>query len=255
MGQISFMRRFSLYIAVISLFLFSCSKKDQAPDTPVRGSLSGTIQAWNDKTSSLTDASGILVKISNLNNFSAVTDAAGRYTIDNVPYDIHDVEISKTGYGTLKVFGITHDGTGSNTGTIVPTISFGQLSTTTVTGLSVAGNTINGTPGVSFNYVISPVPGTSNRAFVRYFLSTSPTVSSSEYMAYSIVYNFSNLSNITGFTTNELLGMGFSSGQTVYARMYGDSFRANDYLDPNTGQRVFPNINPAAAAAVSFIVP
>lgn len=249
------MSRYIVYFAAVSLFLVSCSKKDQAPETPVRGSFSGTIQAWNDKTGSLSDASGILVKISNLSNFSATTDASGRYTIENVPYNIHDVEISKTGFGTLKVFGITHDGTGSNTGTIVPTISFGQLSTTSVTAFSVAGNTINGAPGVSFNYTISPVPSTSNRAFVRYFLSTSAAVSSTNYMAYSTVNNFSNLSNITGFTSSELLGMGFTTGQTVYVRMYGDSFRSNDYLDPNSGIRVFPNINPTAAPAVSFIVP
>jgi hypothetical protein len=58
-----------------------------------------------------------------------------------------------------------------------------------------------------------------------------------------------------GFTASELYAMGFSTGQTVFIKLYGDSYQSNDYDDPLTGKTVFPNLNQASAAAISFIMP
>jgi hypothetical protein len=54
---------------------------------------------------------------------------------------------------------------------------------------------------------------------------------------------------------NDLLNAGFSSGQTLYVKAYGDSFWSNEYFDPELDRKVFPNLNKNAAAAVSFVVP
>lgn len=241
-------------LASIAL-LISCKKESNTSGKPLSGKLMGTVQAWDDKLLNNADAAGVKVTITNLSNVSTLTDATGKYSFENLAFDTYDLEFSKTGHGTYRVFGITHTYNASSTYTQVPLVGFGKFSTTTVTALSVNGNTINGEPGVSFNYGISPAPSVASRAFVRYFLSTSPAVSYSDYMAFSDVINFSNLSNITGFSQSQLIGMGFTSGQTVYVKMYGDSFRSNDYINPNSGKTIFPNINPTAAAAVSFIVP
>jgi len=244
------------FIMTITI-IASCSKDKPTDNKPTAAKLIGTIQTWDDKTTSTTDASGVTITISNLTNVTATTDAAGKFSFESLGFDSYDFVISKAGYGTYKVYGINHayNINSSATYTLVPSISFGKISTTTITALSVSNDSLNGEPGVSFNYSISPAPSASSRAFVRYFLSTSPDVSSTNYTAYSAVANFTNLSNNTGFTTNQLIGMGFIPGQTVYAKMYGDSFISNDYLDPNTGKRVFPNINSTSAPAVSFIVP
>lgn len=243
-------------IVLMAVLMVSC-KKDPVTPTVTGGKLTGNIQTWDDKTTSTTDQAGITVAVTNTTGYTATatTDATGKYSFDNLPYDIYDFTLSKSGYGTLKVYGVANTNGGTGVTTIVPTIGFGKLSTTTVTSLSVSGNTFNGQPGVTFNYGISPAPSTSSRAFVRYFLSTSATVSNTNYTAFSTLYNFSNLSNVTGFSANDLIGMGFTSGQTVYVKMYGDSFKSNEYQDPNTGKWVFPNINTTTAAAVSFIVP
>jgi hypothetical protein len=248
------------YLVIILLggSFISCSKSDSTPTVPTAGNMFGTIQTWDDKTISTSDQAGVTITITNLANKSTTTDAQGKYSFANLPYDQYDIEISKTGYGTMKVFGITHayNAAAATVGaTQIPNISFGKKSTTTVTALSVSGNNVLGEPGVSFSYTISPAPTPASRAFVRYFLSTTSDVSPTKYFAASAVVNFSNGSAITGFSTSQLVGMGFTSGQTVYAKMFGESFITNEYFQPNLGYKVFPNLNLTSPPAVSFVVP
>lgn len=56
-------------------------------------------------------------------------------------------------------------------------------------------------------------------------------------------------------TQTELLSAGFTSGQQVYVRAYGDSFWDNAYDDPAISKRIFPNLNGTTVAATSFVVP
>lgn len=248
-------RHYSFLLVTLVFLVSSCDKKDSDNNPPSGANLNGSIQTWDDKLNSTTDGAGITVTITNLPGVSTTTDANGRYSFVNLPFDTYDLSVSKAGYGTYRVFGITHSYNAAQSFTQAPLIGFGKTSTTTVTGLSVSGNTFNGEPGVSFTYNLSPIPSTASRAFVRYFLSTTADVSSTNYRAFSTLLNFSNLSNNTGFTQSQLISMGFTSGQTVFVRLYGDSFKSNDYFDPNLGRDVFPNINPATVPAISFVVP
>ncbi len=184
-------------------------------------------------------------------SMTTTTDATGRFSFSNVPYDSYELSFLKSGYGTYRIFGLSHD----SASTQIPHFSVGRTATTTVTTLTVAGNTFQGEPGVRFNYNVGSAPTTTNRAFVRYFLSTSNTVSPTNYTAFSELINFTNNSAETGFTTRELISMGFTSGQTVWVRMFGDSWRSNDYFDPNLRRRVFPNVNTTSPAAISFVIP
>lgn len=241
---------------IVSLFLccillISC-KKDSPPPIP-NGDISGTLQTFDDRLTALTDAGGFVVTLSNPagSNMTTTTDANGRFTFVGVPYDSYELSFLKSGYGTYRIFGLSHD----SATTQIPHFSVGRTSTTTVTILNVAGNTFQGEPGVRFTYMIGSVPTTTSRAFVRYFLGTNNNVSPTNYTAFSELINFTNNSAETGFTTRALISMGFSSGQTVWVRMLGDSWRSNDYFDPNLRRRVFPNINTTSPAAISFVVP
>ena len=238
------------------LFVTSCDDENP-PSIPTIGNLIGSVQTFDDKTASTGDNVGVLITASNLTGqtFTATTNNLGRYTFDDLPFDNYQFEISKDGYGTLRVFGISHVKTSDGSSTNVQNITFGKKSTTTVTKLSFRNFLYNGEVGVSFEFGLSPVPTPSNRAFVRYFLGDFADVSNTKFKAKSDVINFSNLSANTGFTREKLLEMGFTSGQTVFVRMYGESFISNNWEDPTSGLEVFPNINPNTVAAVSFIVP
>lgn len=253
-----FHKGFFLIISLFSaLFVIACSDDNDTPSLPTRGILLGNIQTFDDKLVSTNDAGGVTVTASNLTGqtFSATTDNTGRYTFNELPYDNYQFEISKSGYGTLKVFGISHVYVKDVISTVVQNIPFGKTSTTTVTGLTFNDFLLNGEVGVSFDYILSPVPTSSKKAFVRYFLGPFADVSNTKFTARSEVFSFSSLSANTGFTKERLLEMGFTAGQTVYVRMYGDSFISNNWEDPTSGIEVFPNINPTTVAAVSFVVP
>lgn len=242
-----------LIILVCLTGITSCTKEPNETPAPAGGTLSGTVQLWDDKTNMLTDNSGAVITVDDLTGTSATTDASGKFTFTNLPYDLHDFTVSKTGYGSYKLFGVSHK---SNTsGTVLPNIQFGKQATTSVTSLTVSGNSYNGTSGVSVLYSVAPTPTASNRGYVRYFLSTDQSVSSTNYMYASPVLSVLNNNVTGGFGKEDLLTAGFKSGQTVYMRLYGESVQSNVYTDPNVGIRTFPNVNPNTIAAVSFVMP
>ena len=231
----------------------SCTNKADETPAPAAGLLSGRIQLWDDKITTLTDNSGATVTVDDLTNTTAQTDGTGKYNFANLPYGLHDLTITKAGYGSYRLFGISH--TANPTGTTLPAVQLGKLATTSVTSLSLSGTTYNGSPGVSVLYSVSPTPATANRGYVRYFLSTDKGVSNTNYAYASSVLSVLNNNTTGGFTKEELLTAGFTSGQTVYLRIYGESVQSNAYTDPNVGITVFPNSNPNTVAAVSFVMP
>ncbi|MCG9900503.1 MAG: carboxypeptidase regulatory-like domain-containing protein [Hydrotalea sp.] len=240
-----------LFLLMIASSWVACKKESQP--AVATGSIGGSLQTFDDKLTALSDAAGFTVTLSNpaATNMTTTTDATGRFSFSGVPYDSYELSFSKTGYGTYRIFGLSHD----SASTQIPHFSVGRTSTTTVSSLSVSGSTFQGESGVRFTYTVAPTPTTTNRAFVRYFLGTSNMVSPNNYTAVSDLINFTNLSAETGFTQRALISMGFTTGQTVWVRMYGDSWRSNDYFDPNLRTRVFPNLNSTSPAAISFVVP
>ncbi|RZK34624.1 MAG: hypothetical protein EOO61_13275 [Hymenobacter sp.] len=108
---------------------------------------------------------------------------------------------------------------------------------------------------MSVLYSVAPIPTAINRGYVRYFLSTDPAVSSTNYTFTSPIVSVLNNNVTGGFTKEDLLTAGFKSGQTVYLRLYGESVQSNTYVDPNVGTRVFPNLNLTTVEAVSFVLP
>jgi hypothetical protein len=239
------------FVCILSLSLItSCGNDDDPVPQPSKGSITGTVDAYDDKTTSIADRSGFTVALGSTGK-TATTDASGRFSFADVAYDSYDLTVSKTGFGTFKIFGVNLQSTSLN----VPTITMGSVSTTAVTSLTYNNNQYNGVAGASYIYSTSPAPTTTNRGYTRSFLSTSNGVSSTNYTAFSAVR--SNASNNVngGFTADELYGFGFRTGQTVYLKMYGESLFSNAYLDPSTGKTVFPNLNSTSPAAISFIVP
>lgn len=242
-----------LYGLLWLMTVVSCTNKSDETPVPAAGPLSGSIQLWDDKTSTLTDNSGVLVMVDDLANTSAQTSATGSYSFASLPYGLHDLTIMKTGYGTYRLFGVSH--TATTNGTTLPAVQLGKLATTSVTSLTTSGATYNGSPGVSVLYSVSPTPTSTNRGYVRYFLSTDKGVSNTNYKYASSVLSVLNNNTTGGFTKDDLLTAGFTSGQTVYLRLYGESVQSNAYTDPNVGVMVFPNSNPTTVPAVSFVMP
>lgn len=230
------------YLAVVG-FLVSCGSDTPAP-APTSGTISGSVLLF-DEGSARQDDAGMKVTVENSSPaISAVTDAAGKFQLPNVPFGNHVLVYEKAGYGTFKRAVTDHKLT-STPLTDIP--SLGKLSTTTVTAVEL---TKSGTTLITA-VVTSPVGNAGNRRYIRYFFSDTPDVSNTNYKGFSPTYVVQDAPYSKNFTGAELAGFGVSATGTLHVRVYGDSFFTNDYVDPVSNKRVFPNLNATTVASQS----
>ncbi len=248
-------RIFGYAYMLLLLFTFSCSKKESSPIVPpvssIEAPIYGEVMLYDESTLEV-EKNGMTVSVDSTSPpLKSVTGPDGKFFIPYIGFGKKALIFEKPGYGTFKLYGINH-AYNNGTGTLItPIPSLGKLSTTTVTGLSaaVAAN------AVTISVITSPAANNNAPKYLRIFLSTRSAVSNSIFQkALETVVVKMSPSDKT-LTKAELNTLGFTSGSTVYARVYGDSFWSNSYDDPIAGRTVFPNLNPATVTAVSFIVP
>lgn len=227
----------------------SCSKEeDPTPEPITKANIIGSVNLYNEGVTEI-DNSNMIVKVEGT-GISASTDADGDFTLSDVAFGTYSLIYEKSGYGTFKKFDIEHTNTGSST-IIMENPSLGESSTTKVTDLTVS---VNGND-VLVSITTDPAGSNSNTRYIRYFLSTDSNVSNENYTFYSPgLISQINPNEIT-LSQSDLTNAGFSSGQTVHVKAYGDSFWSNEYDDPDLGRKVFPNLNMTSVNSVSFIVP
>jgi hypothetical protein len=231
---------------ILILFITSCNSNDDSPAAATRANISGSVNLYNESTNQV-DNSNMTVSVLGT---MPVTDAQGKFVLSNVPFGTYTLEYTKNGYGTYKKFGVVH-GTNGQATALTATPSLGQVSTTSITGITASTSANQVVLSISTN----PGGSAANRRYIRYFLSTSQSVSATNYSYYSPVFT----SQINPFEktilATELISAGFTSGQQVYVRAYGDSFWDNAYDSPEFNRRIFPNLNANTVPAATFIVP
>ena len=228
----------------------SCSKDEDPMDTRTNANINGSVNLYDEATT-LVDKSGMNVRVEGLTStIEATTDTDGKFTLSAVPFGTYTLVYEKAGFGTYKLFELNHSRSGASTNiTNVP--SLGQTSSTQITDLTASVN------GSDVNLTITSNPGGSNgnSRYMRYFLSNSSDVSDQNYTYYSDVFVSSINPKEISLSASALSAAGFSSGETVFVKAYGDSYWSNSYDDLDLERRVFPNLNPSSAAAVSFQMP
>ena len=239
-----------LTFGLMSLLIFtSCSKDDDPTPEPItKANIIGSVNLYDEGVTQI-DNSNMTVQVQGT-GLSAITDADGDFTLLDIPFGTYAIIFEKSGFGTFKKFDLEHTNTGSST-IITENPSLGEISTTQVTALT---SSVNGND-IQISITTNPAGNNGNTRYVRYFLSADPNVSNENYTYYSPgLVSQINPFEIT-LSQNNLSGAGFSSGQTVYVKVYGDSFWSNEYDDPDLGRKVFPNLNMTSANSVSFVVP
>jgi hypothetical protein len=255
------MKKILLGLTASVIILAACKKDSTTPAAAETGNLNGTIKLYDDKTNALADASGVTISVIGNPEKTVVTGAGGSFSLTGLPFDNYDLAFSKTGYGTYKIFGIEHRRQpGTPAGSISQTqisrvINLGAVSTTAVSALTALDNTYNDQPGIEYSYTLSPAPSASNRGYVRALLSKNKPLSAVNFLSYSEVKSVISNNAKGGFTAEDLYGLGFNKGDSIYVRVYGESFYSNDYTEPNTGKRIFPNLNAVSAEPVGYEVP
>lgn len=239
-----------LTFSLIALLgISSCSKDETPTPTPItKANITGSVNLYNEGTIQI-DNSSMTVKVEGITPaISALTDANGDFTLSDVPFGTYTILYEKSGFGTFKKFDIEHE---NNATAILNTPSIGEISTTQITNLeaNVSGNDI------IISVTTNPAGSNGNTRYVRYFLSTDSNVSSENYTYFSPgLVSQINPKEIT-LSNNDLTSAGFSTGETIFVKVYGDSFWSNEYNDPNLGRNVFPNLNMTSTNSVSFVMP
>jgi hypothetical protein len=241
--------KYLTFSLMVLLGISSCSKdEDPTPDPITKANITGSVNLYDEGTTQI-DNSNMTVKVEGTTpSISATTDANGDFILADVPFGTYTILYEKSGFGTFKKFDIEHV---NNATAILNTPSIGEISTTQITNLqaNVSGNDI------IISVTTNPAGSNGNTRYVRYFLSTDSNVSSENYTYFSPgLVSQINPKEIT-LSNNDLTSAGFSTGETVFVKVYGDSFWSNEYNDPDLGRNVFPNLNMTSTNSVSFIVP
>lgn len=228
----------------------SSCKKDPAPLPLTKANIVGTVNLY-DEGKILIDKSGMKVTVVGTTPvISTISDGNGKYVLTDVPFGKYTLSYEKSGFGAFKQIGLQHTNTGSAT-IITDAPSLGQSSSTQVTALTV--NTVG--KDVILTITTNPAGSNANTRYIRYFLSTSATVNADNYSYFSPGFVSQINPKTVTLTTANLTDAGFSAGQTIYVKAYGDSFWSNDYEPSTVGKKVFPNLNITSSSAVSFVMP
>ena len=223
---------------------------DPIPVPIVDGDIIGAVDLYDESTTNLSNEGMIIAVGQSVPLITGVSNINGEFILQDVPFGTYTLIYSKDGFGTYKIFDVGHQNSGVNT--VIPhTPSLGQLSSTEVSELTVE---IDGN-NVVLTVTTNPGASSNDPGYIRLFYDDQFNVSSVAYDQYSdgIEIKINPFEII--LTKTNLNNMGYASGTTVFAKVYGDSYFSNDYEDPTLGYRVFPNLNSVAAPPVSFVVP
>lgn len=244
------MKRVKLIGLVLVLALATaCSKDDDNHPEPAKADIFGFVSLYDEGTNKLDDASMAVYIDGKKDMYSATTNSDGRFSIKDIELGTYTVVFAKNGYGTYKIYDVKVESDEGHVSLNTP--SLGQLSTTEVTSLIA---NIDGSD-VVLTYETSPAGNSNSPKYIRYFFNDDSNVSSDVYKHYTEVYEIKSNPHEREFSKNDLIDMGFKSGDKVYVKVYGDSFWSNEYDDPDLSRKVFPNLNANSASEVSFVVP
>lgn len=233
---------------ITGIFFSSCSiGGDVTPPAKTSGKLTGSVTLYNERDS-LVASDGMTISIEGT-SLSTITGTDGKFAFSDLPFNTYNFIYSKTGYGTFKLFKFRYSV--DSPFAVIPNQLLGESSGTTVTSLT----TTVTTDSVLISYRVSPEPTSTQKASIRLFFSTDAAVSSTQYMGFSKISIFGHSPSHTGFTKTDFYDMGFTSGQTIYVRCYGDSYFSNTYGDPVSSIKIFPNVNTTTVGAESFVLP
>jgi len=240
-----------LIISIVLISAFACKRTtDPTPYPIVDADIQGAVNLYDEGTTRLNN-DGMTVSVEqSIPTIASLTNINGEFILQDVPFGTYTLVYSKEGYGTFKLFDVENKNTGWTN--ILPDIpSLGQRSSTRVIELTSETDGNN----VIITVSTDPAASVNNARYLRLFFDDQFNVGNTNYD------QFSNTISIMGnpfemiITNTNLNDMGYASGSTVFLKVYGDSFYANDYEDPTLGYRVFPNLNLTTAPAITFVVP
>jgi len=260
------------YIFLIFVLCNSCKKETAVEGPPGAagsqgmdgrlldtGTLSGRLSLYNEFSWPVADSSGVTVQLKAGNNTrTATTDASGNYFFHELAAGTYNLTYEKTGFGTMKVFGVAHS-PGSSLPTIIPEIYMLQ------TPLRTAIDSITIT-ATSFFYIFLRIHvDTSSLNYIQYpgnfvlLIGKNPGLNTTNtplsdlsqyilpdgYGAYTLVIDRSLLGGAGNTTDTYYITLG-TYNRWIHKLKNPDYFfdtsGFSDYPNPENGSVVYPNL-------------
>ena len=250
----------NLCCLLVAFAVAGCSG-DTGPQGPagpaLTGAWTGFVSLHDEYGGPLASDSGVTVTASP-GSSTSVTCHDGSYTLSNLKTGVYTVTFTGTGMGTF----IRDAGQFVGGGTVVlATINFSQQSTGMIQNLAFAFNAAQDTLFATGTVNAPAVTGYPR--YIRLFYSGAASVGPAvaNYTVTGPVagtaYRVTHTTFSIAITGADLAGLqhAFTSGSTVNAVAYGDSFYNNSYTDTTTGKVVYPNVGPTASNVVQFVMP
>jgi hypothetical protein len=263
-------------LGIALLLILACNKNSNQHSITVpdviqaekrRGNITGVLRVYDTDGKEIPDAGGITIKIEQT-NVTTQTAKNGTWTLDSIPFGTYDISCTKPGFGTSRIMGLYHAAVNHATTHVGYNRYMSMISTINITKVvvrklsesapEIAALIASGLikeDGILFNPVF--VNSSADDKAVRFFFSTSPDVSSTNFMV-TEKQRFSGKetgSENDNFKLSWWIDNGFTPGQTIYLKAYGDARISDDYEDAITGLSIFPSLSANGSPVVSFVLP
>lgn len=227
---------------LVAFSLFSCKKiiEYQGPT----GELKGKVYLYS--TNAIINYSGVKVTLQGSNSLETLTDAGGNFAFENLPTDIYDLIITKDSFATYKNF--SYQFIGGSIPANIGVIELPKLYYSTITDLEA--DTFS-----NFGYTQINITANLNStgSYFRYYISTDPKVSYSNYQFTGRITSYSEKINYTIYA-NDL--QNFDVNTRLYLIIYpGSYFLDTYYTDIQTGNLIYLINSNMPSDIVSFVIP
>jgi len=239
------------YILFTLLLLFAACREKEIVEIGGTGVLKGAVACYDSPYYGSNGDGFVNITVEGTEPLRTLqTDAAGNFQIDNLRMGTYNLVFERAGYGTSRVQGLAFVGGDEP---LVTSFVLYKLPAVEITDFKlnvIKYNNVWLDATVQFDSPDNPVI---RSGFMRFYLSDAPDVSPTRYReTMTTPFDISSGYARTSFTLNTNV---FPSGTDLYVVAYPCADEAQNYIDMDTGTRIFTSVGPKGSSAIKILVP
>jgi hypothetical protein len=221
------MKKFLIFFS-FTLLLISCTKSD----TTNQSDLVGYVKLHDMSGNPMDNNGGISINAEiNGKDLSINSDKTGKFVFSNLETGTYNLTYSGVNLPTIKKYGVTHTGIGSN---FIGSLNISPKAEFKITIFQVTGTT-TGSYKFSGNYSVNEPRN------IIVFFGKSSNVSKDNFLHTMTISGVNGqLPNTINYSNSNLTAKGFVLGETIYAIGYPSTAFPNSYIELETGKLVYP---------------
>lgn len=241
------MKRLLFLFVSFPFFLSSCGG-DSSTGPILRGDIWGYMELYDQDGRLLTDHSGVSVSLEGT-EYTAVSDAEGRWALKDVPAGIYQVTFRKEGFDWTKV----QEQFVGNGDLFLGTRPLGRIPTFGVSDFTVSVDSVN--LRLHFSGTFSDVPPEEVSRNLSVFISTDSTSFKKTRTAHVGTMSGRTINAKGGVAVHSLHNLGYPSGSVAYLRAYPVNQNGNLLPDMQTREYYMTSCSDNGSQTVRVVIP